>query len=892
MGQLPSASSTTPLHSEPISSPRPYSRICREGNHRTCATPTLFPLQNFHGAEKGRRESPHHNRPVSSQCSHQSPSDLLRESHESCQKYDSSSLSRLPRHQGGIHTCANSSEPPQVSSVLISAPTLLLPGPSLRPLLGTIHLHKDPLLASPPSPQPGDLHSRLSGRHSPVAQVGSHSQSPPHCLHSTLPAPGFYHSSDQVAIDTPTCDALAGHSLVWPNRPLVCTSGVPGRHHETGTIARDSKNDHTQRVGGTTGQTELCVPSAPPPTDLPPTSLQGALPSTSGSARPGRSSPRLSQRSVTVLDDTSPMAPHSAISLFGSLKSPMDRCFNKRVGSRFRRQLVLQRSVAFSRTNDPHKRPRDASCPPRNSTFRLGGLSGGTLHGQRGGPLRHRQTSRQVRHTPQRICLAEPLVRRPSRSPVRHTHSHSLERSSGRPQQNATPGHGVETSPDQFSRSGELGGSHASRSVCDSPQLTSSSICHALPPPESHCHKRTVLRLEQIPVDLSIPTDQSHSSNPPASHNIQGEGDSGGTLGPLNTVVPCATTTGQRPPTSSHGGIPALPPGESHPLLRHLKTMDRLPFLRLILLKTSSEQVVETMLASYRKSSNDQHEVAWTALKNWLSPLVNVITVQTMQNFFQYLFDVRKLAPNTIMNYRNSLSWPLKEAFNLDLHRDEFSKLMKGFFHLRPPQPTSVPEWDLGLVLNYYENLPEPLSNKNLFFKCLLLLALATGNRCSELSAFCRDGVIFTNSGVTIPLRPHFLFKNQTLRRTPPPIHVPTFNYPLMCPVRFLKRYIASCSPSDNSRALFVNPSSFASLNAGRIGYWLVQAIRNAHADKPVVKPHDVRKLAYSANWARKTDLQAIVQHGFWASAHPFLNNYLVSLPDPLPHFIAAGSSI
>ena len=315
--------------------------------------------------------------------------------------------------------------------------------------------------------------------------------------------------------------------------------------------------------------------------------------------------------------------------------------------------------------------------------------------------------------------------------------------------------------------------------------------------------------------------------------------------------------------------------------------------MRHVLQRTLSVDVVETMLASYRTSSNRQHEVAWTAWKSWLScNNVNVITPQTMLQFFQHLFVSKNLAPNTIANYKNSLSWPLKAAFDIDLQHVDFSRLLKGFFHLKPPSPVTVPEWDLGQVIHFYENLAEPLNKTQLFYKTLILIALATGNRCSELSAFQRDGLIFTNSGVTIPLRPHFLYKNQTLRRTPPPIHVPTFHYPLLCPVSFLNKYLESSSPSDRSHALFLHPKTSAALTAGRLGYWLVQAIRFAHSGHPVVKPHDVRKLAYSANWARKTDLQAIIQHGFWASAHPFLNNYLVSLPTPLPHFIAAGSHI
>ena len=35
------------------------------------------------------------------------------------------------------------------------------------------------------------------------------------------------------------------------------------------------------------------------------------------------------------------------------------------------------------------------------------------------------------------------------------------------------------------------------------------------------------------------------------------------------------------------------------------------------------------------------------------------------------------------------------------------------------------------------------------------------------------------------------------------------------------------------------------------------------------------RKVAYSINWARRADMSRIIKRGFWASVHPFLNNYL-----------------
>ena len=40
-----------------------------------------------------------------------------------------------------------------------------------------------------------------------------------------------------------------------------------------------------------------------------------------------------------------------------------------------------------------------------------------------------------------------------------------------------------------------------------------------------------------------------------------------------------------------------------------------------------------------------------------------------------------------------------------------------------------------------------------------------------------------------------------------------------------------------------------------------------------VVQVHDIRKFAFSINWACRADLSHILRHGFWASTHPFINN-------------------
>ena len=890
--RVSSAPCSTNYYSDTTSLTSSCPRIPPEGHHLSSASSTVLSFPYLHGAEERRRQSQNNHRSLPTQHPHHSTAYNIRQPHQSCTNNDSTSRHGLPRHQGGIHPHPHPPESTQISGVFHQQSTVLLSCPPIRPLLSPIHIHQNSLLAHSTPAQPRHLHSSIFRRHPPLAPFGNRPQPTPGHFNMSFATARFHNSSSQVLSDSPTNHAVARDTLARPNRPLVCSPRLSTSNHESSPINCNTTLRLQTVLGGSSRQTQFCLPGASTPAHTPPAVVQSTTTRSSSSTRLCSTTARQSSRCSSLLDVNSSVDPHSALSIFGSFKIPVDRRVHRRVGSLFRQQRLLPRSVESSRWTSSHKRPGASCGPVRYKTVQPLRLSPRFAHRQRGGTLCYSEVTRQVTDSPRRVLCAEPPLPQPSTAPIRHADTHPLKRDCRRTESPPPARHGVAASTTQLFRSGQLARSHGGGPLLDSTQCTTANICDALPPPQSGGDRCLSVGLGQISGDLPVSPSQPHPSGAAETSSLQGQGDFSGALGSVGHMVPCPSANGLRPPSPANDSISTLSGGEDSTLIEAVQEMDRLQFLKMILLKKSSENVVNTMLASYRQSSNNQHEVAWKAWKNWLPPIVNVITLQTMLEFFHYLFEVRKLAPNTIMNYRNSLAWPLKEAFGVDLHLDEVSKLMKGFFHLRPPTPTSVPEWDLGKVIQFYENLAEPLNNRHLFFKTLILVALATGNRCSELSAFSRDGLIFNASGVTIPLRPHFLYKNQTLRRTPPPIQIPSFNYPLLCPVTFLKRYLASCAPSDNSRALFVHPQSFASLSAGRIGYWLIQTIRLAHTDCPIVKPHDVRKLAYSANWARKTDLQSIVQHGFWASAHPFINNYLVSLPSPLPHFVAAGSSV
>ena len=65
------------------------------------------------------------------------------------------------------------------------------------------------------------------------------------------------------------------------------------------------------------------------------------------------------------------------------------------------------------------------------------------------------------------------------------------------------------------------------------------------------------------------------------------------------------------------------------------------------------------------------------------------------------------------------------------------SRLMKGVFHLRPPQPRYAGRWDVSKVLQFLEEKgnTESLSMKDLTYKLVMLVALANADRASDLCA-------------------------------------------------------------------------------------------------------------------------------------------------------------
>ena len=184
------------------------------------------------------------------------------------------------------------------------------------------------------------------------------------------------------------------------------------------------------------------------------------------------------------------------------------------------------------------------------------------------------------------------------------------------------------------------------------------------------------------------------------------------------------------------------------------------------------------------------------------------------------------------------------------------------------------------------------LPPKEQFLITLFLIAIATGNRSSELASIDRRTISFAPGfkEATLAVVPGFLYKNQSMTRTPPPIVIPALgDGSILCPVEALRLYL-DVTKRSNSNKLFLNPSSGAPLNAGTLSSWLCTSIKfllpdvNCHG-------HDTRKVAFSMAWARGISAEDIVKKGFWSNVNVFVKRYLVVNPESIDNIpcIVAG---
>jgi integrase len=293
------------------------------------------------------------------------------------------------------------------------------------------------------------------------------------------------------------------------------------------------------------------------------------------------------------------------------------------------------------------------------------------------------------------------------------------------------------------------------------------------------------------------------------------------------------------------------------------------------------------LVNSFRASSLKQFEIPWKIFQAWLKDTGANVSVKSILLFCIFLREVKNLATNTIIHYKNSLTLPLQLAAELDLNSYPFNSLAKNLFLERPPPSRHIPRWNLDKVLKVVSSPKYRLGQPSPFLslkRTLFLMALASGNRVSELAALERAGIRFSDGDteVTLVVRPGFLFKNQRLGRTPPNIMIKALDTgpASLCPVRSLREYLSTEPGSEGP--LFRNSRTKGILRPASISRLLCELIKEGDPHS-FPMGHDLRRQAVSLAWTRGLNPQDIAARTFWNSSSVFVDKYLSAQHSRIP---------
>ena len=141
-----------------------------------------------------------------------------------------------------------------------------------------------------------------------------------------------------------------------------------------------------------------------------------------------------------------------------------------------------------------------------------------------------------------------------------------------------------------------------------------------------------------------------------------------------------------------------------------------------------SEAVAERIEAPQRGSTRSVYEVKLAIFKKWyLSNQMDFRAPPLKADFLLYLFQDRKLQPDTIDSYRSAIVEKLGNS-PINVSKDEnLTRLLDSFHRDRPKGWRGIPSWNLSLVLHQLTKAPfAPLKEatlKQLTFKTVFLLA-------------------------------------------------------------------------------------------------------------------------------------------------------------------------
>ena len=209
--------------------------------------------------------------------------------------------------------------------------------------------------------------------------------------------------------------------------------------------------------------------------------------------------------------------------------------------------------------------------------------------------------------------------------------------------------------------------------------------------------------------------------------------------------------------------------------------------------------------------------------------------------------------------------------------RSSTRQLLRGCYNSNPPRPKYSSTWDPSTVISFITSLEgnESLPLSVLTGKVVVLLALATLFRVSDLFSISLRSVSFSISGVSFSL----LSLRKSQRDGPlQSFSIPRCPDPSTCPVTALQCYLDRTLPlrsDSNSENVFVTlkkPHLRASPNT--IARWIKTFLHKAGVDTNIFSAHSTRGASASKAASSGLSIDVILKTGHWSSSSTFYRFY------------------
>ena len=306
---------------------------------------------------------------------------------------------------------------------------------------------------------------------------------------------------------------------------------------------------------------------------------------------------------------------------------------------------------------------------------------------------------------------------------------------------------------------------------------------------------------------------------------------------------------------------------------------------------TLSKEAKNICLAGVSKSPTTQYKSFINQFEDFcmnkgVSNFLNT-SVEVGIEFLTHLFNKGK-SYSTINTARSTLSQYITvKGVSKDIDFGKHSltiKSVRGVFKSRPPKTKYNTTWDVKLVLDLFRNKTnDELSLKDLTVKCVMLLALSTGQRAKTLTALdlsnlheneVENKITFTFDKILKTSRPGFTHI----------VEIHTFDEePNICPLLCLQKYIEKTKSFRKSNQLFISfQKPHKAVTTQTISRWLCSVLSEADINK-CFKAHSTRNATSKA--AKSLEINTILKTLGWSREATFAKHYRRSTSDIRKNF-------